>query len=71
MLGAEHGSPVSRAERKLIKASTVEPDLDHASAGRTILNIPCHFLSRKGTKSDQYNQFPFGRVFDAALHSGT
>jgi thiamine transport system substrate-binding protein len=27
---------VSRAERKLIEASTVEPDLDHASAGRQL-----------------------------------
>ena len=33
-LDDEHGSPVCRAERKLIQASTVEPDPDHAGAGR-------------------------------------
>src|SRR4051794_5045770 len=41
---SRHGSPVSRAERKLLQASTVEPDLDHASAGRHLKLIPCPLL---------------------------
>src|SRR4051812_31032757 len=36
-LEAEHGSPVSRAERKVLQPSTVEPDLGHASAGRPLI----------------------------------
>src|SRR5690606_4551059 len=39
-LGREHGSPVCRAERKLIEASTVEPDPDHAGAGRHLRARP-------------------------------
>ena len=49
---------MSRAERKLLQASTVEPDLDHASAGRHSLRVtsswrdlhPCP-LSPKGHDS--------------------